>query len=933
MTDRVVTYRLRAELGQLKAQFAQGSASAKKFADDLTAIDREGQKARRGLDTLASAAGKIGLVAAAGLGAAVVASANFDQAMSNVAAATHESTENMEALRSAALEAGASTVFSATEAASAVENLAKAGISTADILGGGLQGALDLAAAGSLEVADAAEIAATALTQFGLSGEDVPHVADLLAAGAGKAQGEVTDLAFALKQSGLVAAQMGISIEETTGALSAFASAGLLGSDAGTSFRTMLLRLANPTKESKDLMDALGIAAYDMQGNFVGIESLAGQLQTAFQGQTQATRDAALATIFGSDSIRAANVLYEQGAAGIAEWTDKVDDTGFAAETAATKLDNLKGDLEELRGAFETALIGTGDGAQGPLRKLTQGLTDVINKFNDLPPAAQNTVTAFLGITAITGGGLWFGSKVIQGVANTRQALDDLGTSGGKASKALGGLTKAGGAVAAIFALDAALQALNDTMEASAPRGEELQTRLLDLSDGRVADLGKEFDSLAKNLEDIGTGGLFDVFQGADAIPGIGESVALLNNALPGESTQERFREFKDQLDALDASLAGLVASGGPEAAEQAFADLAASMSLSATGQEELLSGLPSYRDALAGAANDTRLAATETDLAADSMQDFGSGTQITTESIQRQRDALKEQKKALQASREAAADSAETFVNLGDSLDDGKKSLKQWIKEMENQADALANFRKNSKEAAKKGLDEGLIASLQEAGEAGALRMRQLANATDSEIKRANKAWREGQAEIRKYVKETTDVPKKKTTEVEAKTAAALHDIGSVASLLKNLDGSVATTYIDVVERGRRYGGGAGPSKYATGGRVRGPGSATSDSIPAWLSNGEFVIKAAAVSHYGPDFFHKLNAMRLAGGGMVGRSVAPSVTVNTGQSWDYDRIADAILRARPTYGPVTVLARDMDDFKRQERQDRQAAGLGGIPA
>src|SRR5699024_2639460 len=217
---------------------------------------------------------------------------------------------------------------------------------TADILGGGLDGALDLAAAGQLGVADAAEIAASAMTQFGLSGGDVSHIADLLAAGAGKAQGGVQDLGAALNQSGLVAAQMGLSLEETVGTLTAFASAGLVGSDAGTSFRAMLLRLANPTGKSAKLMDEVGISVNNAQGEFIGMEPLAGVLQDRLGGLSQEQRNPALATIFGQDAIRPSGILYEQGAEGVAQWTSAVDDQGYAAAVAAARLDILKGDLD-----------------------------------------------------------------------------------------------------------------------------------------------------------------------------------------------------------------------------------------------------------------------------------------------------------------------------------------------------------------------------------------------------------------------------------------------------------------------------------------------------------------------------------------------------------------------------------------------------------
>src|SRR5699024_6183113 len=140
---------------------------------------------------------------------------------------------------------------------------------------------------------------------------------DLLAAGAGKAQGGVQDLGAALNQSGLVAAQMGLSLEETVGSLTAFASAGLVCSDAGTSFRAMLLRLANPTGKSAKLMDELGISVYNAQGEFIGMEALAGVLQDRLGGLSQEQRNAALATIFGQDAIRTSAILYEQGAEGV----------------------------------------------------------------------------------------------------------------------------------------------------------------------------------------------------------------------------------------------------------------------------------------------------------------------------------------------------------------------------------------------------------------------------------------------------------------------------------------------------------------------------------------------------------------------------------------------------------------------------------------
>lgn len=321
MTERSVVVRLKAETAAFQAKMV---AAGKTAEAAFLSSSKAAEKNRAALTTVGNAAGIMGAAAAAGVGVAVMAAANFDKAMSSVQAATRSSAGEMERLRGAALKAGADTAFSASEAASGIENLAKAGVSTQDILRGGLTGALDLAAAGQIDVATAAESAATAMTQFGLSGSDVPHVADLLAAAAGKAQGEVTDFSMALNQSGLVANQTGLSIEETTAALAAFASQGLIGSDAGTSLKTMLQSLTPSSEKAASAMEQYNIEAYDAQGNFVGLEEFAGKLARGLGKLSDEQRNATLKTIFGSDAVRAATVLYEQGADGIANWTRKV---------------------------------------------------------------------------------------------------------------------------------------------------------------------------------------------------------------------------------------------------------------------------------------------------------------------------------------------------------------------------------------------------------------------------------------------------------------------------------------------------------------------------------------------------------------------------------------------------------------------------------
>lgn len=392
--NRNITVRLLADTSNFTAGMAKVSGESQKAA---TTMEAAGGKTKL-ITTGVAAAG----VAATALGvAAIKMAADFDASMSTVQANTGASADEMAQLRQAAIDAGADTVYSATESADAINELGKAGLSTSDILSGGLSGALNLAASDGMAVGDAAELMATTLKQFNLTGAESTQVADALAAGAGKAVGSAHDLGLALNQAGMVSHSFGISMQETAGTLAAFAQSGMIGSDAGTSLKTMLISLANPSTKASNLMQELGINAYDAQGKFIGLSGLAGVLKDKLSGLSQEQRNQALATIFGTDAIRAANVLYEQGAEGIDDWTDAVSESGFAAQQAAARNNNLKGDLENLSGSFESLMISLGEGGQGPLRSLVQMLDTLVDGFSQLPAPVQQGIMLF---TALAGG-------------------------------------------------------------------------------------------------------------------------------------------------------------------------------------------------------------------------------------------------------------------------------------------------------------------------------------------------------------------------------------------------------------------------------------------------------------------------------------------------------------------------------------------------
>lgn len=400
---KVIEVALRANVAQYSAGIGLAAAQTRQLGKDVTDFSGTTEK---GLKSMSTAAGVMGAGMLAGFAVAAGAAMRFDAEMSAVQGATSATGAQMDQLRQQALDAGQATVFSATEAATAQAELGKAGVSTSNIMGGALTGSLDLAAAGGLDLARAAEVSAFALNTFSLSGSDATHVADVLAAGANKSAADVDGMAQSLQQSGLVAAQFGVGLESTVGTLAMFAQAGLQGSDAGTSMKTMLTAFVPKSTEAADEMKRLGLNFFDANGEFVGLEGAAEQLQTRLGGLTDEQRVSALQTIFGTDAIRSASILYRQGGEGVAYWTGQVDDAGYAAELARIKNNNLRGDLEQLQGTFETSLIETGARADGALRSLTQSASAAITGFSSMPGVLDQVTIGFLGVggAILTGG-------------------------------------------------------------------------------------------------------------------------------------------------------------------------------------------------------------------------------------------------------------------------------------------------------------------------------------------------------------------------------------------------------------------------------------------------------------------------------------------------------------------------------------------------
>src|SRR5690606_33635305 len=232
---------------------------------------------------------------------------------------------------------------------------------------------------------------------------------------------------------------------------------------------------------------------YDAQGNFLGLENAAGELSKAYSGMTGQARDASLGIIFGNQQITAATALYRGGADGVAQWTDAVNDSWYASETAAMRLDNLRGDIEALSGAFDTAMISMGEGADGPLRHFVQQLTGMVDAFNGLPDWAQQSTLAVGGLTAAVALGTGAFMLGVPKIAAYNAAIATMGPGAQSAARFVGALGKAAGVGALFYGLAASASKAAEAMGMmgeSAKSAEQTTKLLLDL----------DFDGMFKGL-------------------------------------------------------------------------------------------------------------------------------------------------------------------------------------------------------------------------------------------------------------------------------------------------------------------------------------------------------------------------------------------------------------------------------------------------
>lgn len=430
---------------------------------DVEGVGTKSAEADKRIGQLGTGMTVAGAAVAGGLAVAAKSAIDFEKRLSGIKAVSGATTSEMETIRAKALQLGKDTAFSAGESAMAIEELVKAGISVADVMGGAADATVSLAAAGGVDLVTAATISSNALNAFNLEAKDMTGVVDSIAGAANASAIDVGEFGQSLSQVGAVANLVGLSFDDTAVAIAEMGNAGIKGSDAGTSLKTMLMNLQPQTKAQTGQFRQLGLltfnaekamehlrakgiqplgtsqevltkqlgdminktrgikpgsaeasaalekltnstaisdnAFFDAQGNIKSLRDIQDALQKSTANLTDEQKTMALEVLFGSDAVRAAAVLTKEGAAGFDALSTSMNKTS-AADVAKTRLDNLAGRMEEFKGSLETLGITLGTVLIPALTKLTEKLTGVLNWFLELNPETQKAIVIFLGILA-----------------------------------------------------------------------------------------------------------------------------------------------------------------------------------------------------------------------------------------------------------------------------------------------------------------------------------------------------------------------------------------------------------------------------------------------------------------------------------------------------------------------------------------------------
>ncbi|UBV35730.1 phage tail tape measure protein [Staphylococcus xylosus] len=392
------------ELKQMNKQQMVANSSYTKQADHLDKMSEKYGKMSQNMRSVGRNMSMYVTTPIAGaMGYAGKLGVEFDDGMRKVQAISGATGKDLDALKAKAREMGATTKFSASDSAEAMNYMAMAGWKSQDMMSG-LPGIMDLAAASGEELGTVSDIVTDGLTAFGLEAKDSGHFADVLAAASANANTNVQMMGDGFKYAAPVAGALGYSIEDTSMAIGLMSNAGIKGEKAGTALRTMFTNLSKPTKAMKDKMDELGISITDSNGEMLPMRDVLDQLRDKFSGLSKDQQAAAAATIFGKESMSGALAVINASQKDYDKLSKSIDGSkGSAKNMADTMEKGLGGSLRELRSAAEELGLSIFETIQPALSGMVGGLKSTVDFLNDLPKGAKVASVAIAGVAAAIG--------------------------------------------------------------------------------------------------------------------------------------------------------------------------------------------------------------------------------------------------------------------------------------------------------------------------------------------------------------------------------------------------------------------------------------------------------------------------------------------------------------------------------------------------
>lgn len=904
MTGRITKIILRGDISGLKASMTAGGTAVNDLTKRITASTKEAATWRQGMTAVGDSALKMGLVASAGLLLAGKAAMDWESAWAGVTKTVNGSASQMAELEGGLRNLAKSLPATHSEIAAVAEAAGQLGVAREDILGF-TKTMIDLGETTNLTADEAATSIAQLQNIMGDSPDDVDNLgAALVALGNDGASTERDIVQMAQRIAG-AGKTVGLATSDVLAISNAVASMGIDVEAGGTAVSTVLSRMAMATSTGGDKLDAFASVARVSADEFAtAFKERPAEALVMFTKGLEQTQKAG-GDLYGQlKEVGLSDVRVSQALIGMASSGDLLTDSLTLGAEAWKANTALSAEAEKRYGTtaaqvkvawneMKDAAIDAGAALLPVAKTMASAVSSVSNAFGGLSSPVQSGLTAVGGIAAVSLLVVGATAKMIQSVAATRLAITQLGLTASSTGAFLGILAKSGAGLAAFWAGAAIGDKIGertssdiDKMSASLERLGKTGKATGDLENwfgedlgGKGLRFGRDLDSIGdalKNLEKYGDDTslteAFKFFRSAGQEGGITEQVEALGD--------------------LDKAFS-VLARNKPDAAIAAFEKLRDRALETGASTKDIERAFPAMTELLRGASESMGGTSDASEILKGNLSDLAPAAQLSAEEI-------KAAQEALDAARESAM---ATSLSFFDFSRDAKQSFGDYLDQLEKSADAYANFTENAIQASANGLDGGLIDQLREQGPEGALALADFADASEKEIARANRAFRDTtglsalQAELDLLPDDivtnfqTAGAPN--AIETAAQVAAEYKmspelvetilkakdytkaDIKAVLARLAELDATTANPKVNVDTEGGAEklralqnlingmngktvrvavegGTGGGITKNATGGAIRGPGTGTSDSILSLVSNGEHVLTADEVNKAG---------------------------------------------------------------------------------